>query len=260
LCAIATTLLQSTSLGGAWQMALDGALLDQRRPCLRFYRWSRPTLSLGFHQRQLQPAWLQAQERGQLDLVRRPSGGGAVLHGNDLCYALVWPDPDCTRLVAYQRICRWLQRALAQMGHPLEFGQEPAAPASPDCFARSTAADLVHRGGAKRIGSAQRWLRGCLLQHGSIQCDPQPATWRALLGAAAQAPPPLGIEAAALEAALVQTAQGWLELTPPQPLSADLLATAARRLERYRVGGASRDTSPVASMEVTTWGSARPSG
>lgn len=248
-----TRLLQTTCLRGTWQMAIDAALLRRRQPVLRLYRWSRPTLSLGFHQRELRPSWLSWASQGLGDLVRRPSGGGAVLHGTDLCYALVWPDPGCSRQQAYGAVCRWLQQAFAQLGEPLQFGEQPAS-ADPDCFARSTSADLVNRHGLKRIGSAQRWQQGCLLQHGSIQLQPDRQSWPVLLDG--QAPElallPLGTQE--LEQHLVEQARLWLDL-PAQaaPLSAELLSEAGEQLETYRLApGDSSDTSPLASMLRTT--------
>ena len=246
-------LLQSACLSGTWQMALDAVLLQRRQAVLRFYRWSRPTLSLGFHQRQLRPGWLVWQQLGQGDLVRRPSGGGAVLHGGDLCYALVWPDPPGSRAQAYGAVCQWLQQAFAALGEPLQFGQQPAGRQS-DCFASSTSADLVNAAGLKRIGSAQRWQAGCLLQHGSIQLAPDARTWPLLLDGPAPALPPLALEPDALVEHLLQEARRWWAL-PKQaaPLGAELLAAAGQQLERYRVAEeASRTTSPLASIERTT--------
>lgn len=232
---MAVSLLESSVLSGTWQMAIDGALLQQRQPVLRLYRWSRPTLSLGFHQKPVLPAWLAWQRSGQGDLVRRPSGGGAVLHGGDLCYALVWPDPPGTRLDAYQQVCGWLLAAFAELGEVLQFGSD-AARFSRDCFARSTAADLVDNGGHKRIGSAQRWQRGCLLQHGSIQLNPDQHAWQALMEGPAPQLQPLGLGADQLSAHLIETARRWLDLSPvARPLDAELLAQAGLGLERYRV-------------------------
>jgi lipoate-protein ligase A len=241
-------LLATTCLSGTWQMALDGALLERQQPMLRLYSWSRPTLSLGFHQRQLKPHWLDWQRRGQLDLVRRPSGGGAVLHGSDLCYALVLPCDRFGRQQAYGLVCGWLQQAMAALGWGLNFGSD-RADGSPDCFARSTAADLVHADGAKRIGSAQRWQRGWLLQHGSIQLSPPGEPWRALLGSVP--PPPLepAVASARLADQLLQCARlRWDLPAAALPLDADLLADAGAQLERYRVPS----TSPLASIALTT--------
>ena len=177
---------------GPFQMALDELLLDQAvaarvpQACLRLYSWSGPWLSLGYHQRHLPAAWLALAGQGQLGLVRRPSGGRAVLHGGSLTYALIEPNPAGDRRQAYRDHCRWLQRAFAEMGLPLSFGTGQAEGDSGSCFARSSPADLVHGNGAKRIGSAQLWRRGVLLQHGSLLIDPPRELWWQLF----QEPPP----------------------------------------------------------------------
>ncbi len=186
-------------LSGCWQMAIDEWLLDRagREPVaeaaaplavLRFYTWSRPTLSLGFHQRRLHPRWIELARRGELQLVRRPSGGRAVLHASELTYALVWPQAPARRREAYRAACAWLQQGFTDLGLPLQFGADPVDPLHPSCFAASTAADLVHHGGGKRIGSAQLWRRGVLLQHGSILLRPDAALWRRVLD---EDPPPI---------------------------------------------------------------------
>jgi lipoate-protein ligase A len=175
-------------------MALDDLLLDQAiaarapRACLRLYSWSGPWLSVGYHQRHLPASWLALAEQGKIGLVRRPSGGRAVLHGGSLTYALIQPNPARDRRQAYRDHCRWLQRAFAEMGLPLSFGTARAAADSGNCFARASAADLVHSNGAKRIGSAQLWRRGVLLQHGSLLIDPPRELWWQLFQ---EAPPEL---------------------------------------------------------------------
>jgi lipoate-protein ligase A len=187
------------------QMALDVWLLDQviagQRcgPLLRFYRWARPTLSLGRHQRVLDPRWCRLVAADQLALVRRPSGGSAVLHGGDLTYALIWPDPPRQRREAYRLSCRWLQEAFAAMGLPLRFGDAPCRADEPNCFASLTTADLVHPGGAKRVGSAQLWKNRCLLQHGSVALNDQSQLWQAVFDSPAPSLPRLPLTAHKLE-------------------------------------------------------------
>ena len=236
-------------LSGGWQMAIDEWLLDQATSpgrsgitsaVLRFYTWSRPTLSLGFHQQRLAPHWLELQRRGVLQLVRRPSGGRAVLHGGELTYALVWPGAPARRREAYRQACRWLEEGFAALGMPLQPGVQPADPHHFSCFASSTAADLVHASGGKRIGSAQLWRRGVLLQHGSILLAPPAELWQTVL---LQHPPPLpklpcGL--AELIARLRQAAQQHLPVAAQGICSggltpAEWTAIAARR-HRYRLG------------------------
>jgi lipoate-protein ligase A len=164
-------------------MALDAVLLDQaiaaREPqaCLRLYSWTGPWLSLGYHQRHLPNAWLTLAEQGAIGLVRRPSGGRAVLHAGSLTYALISPRPAGDRHQTYRHYCGWLQRAFDDLGLPLHFGERRAAGQQASCFATASGADLVHGNGAKRIGSAQLWRRGVLLQHGSLLIDPPSELW-----------------------------------------------------------------------------------
>jgi lipoate-protein ligase A len=197
-------------------MAIDAWLLDgivsgeRAGPLLRFYRWDQPTLSLGRHQRHLEERWLRLARDGRLALVRRPSGGSAVLHGGDLTYALLWPDPPRQRREAYQLCCAWLREAFAALGQPLDFGSAPARADQSHCFASSTAADLVHPSGGKRVGSAQLWRGGSLLQHGSVLLEPDEGLWQAVFGEPSPSLPPLPLAREELEAHLTAAALRWL--------------------------------------------------
>ena len=149
---------------GPTQMAIDALLLAQATevPVLRFYRWDGPWLSLGRHQRHWPQHWEQLAREGRLRMVRRPSGGQAVLHAGGLTYALIWPSAPRRRKQAYREACQWLIDGFTQLGLPLQFGDDPALGSGNNCFASSTAADLVDRAGVKRIGSAQCWQHGRL--------------------------------------------------------------------------------------------------
>jgi lipoate-protein ligase A len=257
-------------LGGAWQMAIDEWLLDAAvsdaapQPVLRLYRWSRPTLSLGRHQGDPPPRWLALARAGTIDLVRRPSGGGAVLHAGDLTYALVWPTPPTARRQAYRMACRWLQETFAELGMPLAFGAQCAGAGTVHCFASSTPADLLHEGGAKRVGSAQFWRRGRLLQHGSILIDPPRDLWRQLFGTDPPALDPLPVDREGLTAALRRGAARHFPQpgrVVDRPLRQEELELIAGRLDRYRPTGLeARATSPEATIERATWPSRNPSG
>ena len=238
---------------GDWQMALDALLLSQRRPALRLYRWGgRPTLSLGLHQRPLESHWLALAQAGRLDLVRRPSGGRAVLHGGDLSYALVWPNAPGCRRQAYQEACGWLQLAFGRIGLPLQFGHQPPRRQQPSCFATSTAADLIHLPntaesglgingagvngvGIKRIGSAQHWRSGCLLQHGTILLAPPAALWQELFGGPAPSLPPLPLAIGELESLLLECAAASFPLAPVSQLTVQELAAIEAARPNYRV-------------------------
>lgn len=237
-------------LPGRWQMAIDAWLLDRAvrlsrhgpgaGAMLRFYRWSRPTLSLGYHQQPIEPHWLDLWRAGELALVRRPSGGRAVLHAGELTYALVWPQAPRRRREAYRLACGWLQRGFASLGLPLHFGRQAADPVGSSCFATSTAADLVEPGGGKRIGSAQLWRRGVLLQHGSILIAPPRQLWRRCLGEEPPELAPLPCQGEALISHLLQAARAQL---PPaadawrsEPLRAEEWTAIAARLGQHQLG------------------------
>lgn len=230
-------------------MAIDEWLLDRAvataadeatpAAVLRFYTWSRPTLSLGFHQQRLQSRWLELAARGELQLIRRPSGGRAVLHTAELTYALVWPQAPSRRREAYHAACAWLQHGFAALGLPLRFGADPIDPSLSSCFAASTAADLVHGDGGKRIGSAQLWRRGVLLQHGSILLSPEAALWRHVM---AEDPPrlePISLSPEQLIGVLQEAARRYLPVAAAdwlvEPLSPQEWSAIAARRGRYRI-------------------------
>jgi lipoate-protein ligase A len=246
---------------GALQMAIDEWMLDavlqsEAAGMLRFYRWSRPSLSLGFHQRRLEERWQTLAQAGRLDLVRRPSGGRAVLHGGCLTYALVWRRPPRSRSLAYRQACRWLQEGFAGLGRPLVFGRQVASAAHGSCFATSTAADLVHPGGAKRIGSAQLWRAGAVLQHGTILLRPPRALWREVFGVDPPPLPDLGLGPEQLILRLREAARRHLPIDGPLReggLSAGEWAAIGRRRGRYRPSSpGAGPTSPEATMARAT--------
>ena len=268
---------------GATQMALDSWMLQRLiaggGPILRLYRWSRPTLSLGVHQRRLDSHWPALVRDGVIDLVRRPSGGRAVLHAGELTYALACRPSSSRRVEAYGLACRWLQEAFAAMGMPLQFGGDGLrqAQARSSCFASGTAADLVHADGAKRIGSAQLWRGSALLQHGSLLLEPDIALWRTVF---AEEPPVLQPLPHLLQQHLLPDPEVL------DPLQAQLLLAAQRHLcggpvraqplsqaewqeveqirEQQQLAliqeGLGVQASPLACIERATCGSAIPSG
>jgi lipoate---protein ligase len=100
------------------QMATDSVLLlglaeGLSPPSLRFYGWSKPTLSIGYHQKQVWP---------DLEVVRRPSGGRAVWHEGDLTYALTLPLPQGSVAKVYAQLCAFLIEGFKKLGIYLEFG------------------------------------------------------------------------------------------------------------------------------------------
>jgi lipoate-protein ligase A len=254
-------------------MAIDDWLLDQSllkggSAVLRLYTWSEPTLSLGHHQHSLDPAWRTAERQGRLALVRRPSGGGAVLHAGSLTYALVWPDPPRQRQQAYALISAWLVEAFATLGLTLCAGQDGATAPAANCFATSTVADLVGTDGRKRVGSAQLWRRRQLLQHGSVLLDPPAGLWQELFGSdppvtsASQRPATDALNDQLRHAAIAGLGGGSLECEPLRPGE---WAAIDRRRHRFRLSCGSAavqqdQPSPFSAIPRATWASARPRG
>lgn len=176
------------ALGGPTNMGIDEALalLCRDRAILRFYAWETPTLSIGYFQH-TDEIDLGACRKSAVYLVRRPTGGRAVLHQQDLTYSLVIPlRPPWTEFSiseSYRRINSCLRRGLETFGlsasSGIPHGDASRAP-SPFCFS-AVARYEVLVGGKKVIGSAQRRFPSALLQQGSILLDFDPAAILALL-------------------------------------------------------------------------------
>ncbi len=158
-------------------MAVDETLLEsfsERGSCgWRFYRWREPTLSLGYFQpcedRRLHPPSLRCP------VVRRASGGGAIVHDVELTYSFVVAAGSRLarqRNQLYTAVHAALIDALAELGVRGASLFGPAGGFSPGqepflCFERRSPGDVVY-GGVKIAGSAQRRRRGAVLQHGSV--------------------------------------------------------------------------------------------
>lgn len=185
------------SLSGAENMALDHALLERARTSgetvVRVYTWARPTLSLGRNQPARDRYDLERVDALAIDVVRRPTGGRALLHHRELTYSVSGPVTGGSSLRAdYARINRLLVHALAQLGVDTSVASD-AAPAAPPsvapCFEEPAAGELTWRG-RKLVGSAQ-WRDGdAYLQHGSILVDDDQALVSTLLREPMSPPPP----------------------------------------------------------------------
>jgi lipoate-protein ligase A len=176
-------LLVHAPAAGVWNMAVDEALLESAATggplTLRFYQWREPTLSLGYFQR-FADRFQHAASR-ECPVVRRTTGGGAILHDRELTYSLcVPPGHRLTHPPAelYQRLHCSLVQALEPLGavsQVLAAGADRGPLNEPFlCFARRASGDVV-LAEAKIAGSAQRRHRGAILQHGSVLVETSPA-------------------------------------------------------------------------------------
>lgn len=181
---------------GALQMQIDRWLLQEhiaqrQPPTLRFYQWSPVAISLGYHQRRYPEAWQSLKYEGEsIDLVRRPTGGRAVLHQGELTYSIVTSGILGSKIAAYQQLCEFLIRGWQTLGVELTYGAKGKEYRDrADCFATATGADLVLANGYKFIGSAQLIRDGALLQHGSMRLRPDLDLFNTVFGVATTAPP-----------------------------------------------------------------------
>ncbi len=171
----------ATPHSAAVNMAIDEALLESATvPSIRFYRWRSPALSFGYFGKFADVA-IYASER---DLVRRWTGGGIVLHEDDLTYSIVIPARDQafaeSSILIYESIHRGLCATLNGIGKRAigaelvdpdrsTIANQPAvSPKVYHCFANPVRADVMING-RKVAGAAQRRTRRGLLQQGSIQ-------------------------------------------------------------------------------------------
>jgi lipoate-protein ligase A len=218
-------LLDTPPARGAWNMALDEALAESVAegggPVLRFYRWSPPCLSLGRNQ---PAAGLYDEEairaRGW-DVVRRPTGGRAVLHHRELTYSAALPDTLLgSPREAYTAMNRALVAGLRRLGVDAavqgDTGRRAPLPSTSPCFAEPVEGEVM-AGGRKLVGSAQRRMGSVVLQHGSLPLHDDQGEVAALLRqpvADADRPaalvPLLGRELA-WEELVAALAQGWRE-------------------------------------------------
>jgi len=193
-------------------MARDSALQARAartgETVFSIYSWTRPTLSFGRHQPAAGLYDIEKIRSANVDIVRRPTGGRAILHDHEVTYSVTAPLQDAAPLrETYARINRILLDGLGRLGVNAGLASATArapAPSTRPCFETPGEGELVASGN-KLVGSAQWRDNGALLQHGSILVDddqsslpsfaaaadgatdlsvPRPATLRTLLGRA----------------------------------------------------------------------------
>ncbi len=180
--------LLDTGVGCAsYNMALDEAILMQvsegcSPPTLRFYRWERPSVSLGYFQRTTREIDLDALAHKQFSLVRRMTGGRAVLHDRELTYSIMVPGDhelaQASVVESYRMVSQGLQEGFQQLGlqaQVVSLADESMRDkfrslGSAACFDSPSWYELVVEG-KKIAGSAQVRAHGGLLQHGSLLLD-----------------------------------------------------------------------------------------
>lgn len=172
-------LIYDVPLPGAHNMALDEAILGavsvgHAAPTLRLYVWSPPCVSLGYGQKSSDVDFERAAALSW-HVVRRPTGGRAILHTDELTYSVIASlgEPLVTGGVieSYRRLSAGLLDGLARLGlaarSEAEFGSISSAAADPICFETPSDYEITARG-KKLIGSAQVRKRNAVLQHGSL--------------------------------------------------------------------------------------------
>ena len=195
------TIIHPVPLAGARNMALDHALAELVPPgeaVLRLYGWAPPTVSFGRNEPTRGRYDLEAAAEAGLGFVRRPTGGRAVLHHNEVTYCAVLP----TRAFggpreAYLRINEGLVRGLRTLGCAADVAREGKvlAPDAGPCF-QAPAPGEVMLGGRKLVGSAQVRIGESLLQHGSVILGGDQGALARLTGGTADPSPPATLESA----------------------------------------------------------------
>ncbi len=174
-------LIISKPLEGAWNMAVDEAILESVgaklvAPTLRLYAWQPPCLSLGYAQ-PVSDVDQPALERWGWQLVRRISGGRAVLHTDELTYSVIAPLHNDrvagSVLESYRRLAQALLKALYLLGLGARSEEKYPNPSgsqenNPVCFDVPSKYEVVTADGKKIIGSAQARRLSGVLQHGSL--------------------------------------------------------------------------------------------
>lgn len=255
---VAWRLIEDGPASGSWNMGVDEALLAsaaQGRATLRLYSWDGPWLSLGYGQR-CGDELVRACRDADVGLVRRATGGRAVLHGGDLTYAIAAPEgamPPGLRGV-YQQVGNVLLASLAAVGVEAtrsptgravadgSGGEAPEAASARfrgfDCF-EVAAEDEICLNGAKLAGSAQRRARGAFLQHGSLRLRPDPASAARAVGLAGPGATSLAeagytVSVEDLRAALIESFAAVLGASlTPGALAQRERDSAERRVEQH---------------------------
>jgi len=236
-------LIRSGARSGSFNMALDEVLLEEvaagrSAPVLRLYRWDPATVTLGYFQRGAAVVNLEACRHLGLDVVRRLTGGRAVLHDCEATYAVIAPE-RCPPFVGgsilenYRVIAGVLCQALQGLGLPATLAPgRPGGSAGEGaehsaCFTAPASYEILCHG-CKISGGAQKRRGGAFLQHGSIPVDLDPERLFCALDT-------VGELSGAAGGKLLATKVGWLNRWLDDPLDIAavedaLIFTFGRRL------------------------------
>ena len=230
----------------ARDIALQARAAQTGEAVFAIYSWSRPTLSFGRNQPARGLYDLEKIRTADMDVVRRPTGGRAILHHREVTYSVTAPLDAGSLHETYSRVNGILQHGLSRLGVLVETAAGSAraeVPSVRPCFETPSKGELI-AGGAKLVGSAQWREDGALLQHGSILVDDDqsslldlslmpienhrwspPASLLSLLG---RAPDPVEVADAMLDAVRSLEDQEVTELA-----EADIRAEALARIPQF---------------------------
>ncbi len=164
---------------GPRNMAIDEAIMNaviagESLPTLRFYAWEPACLSLGYGQRSREADLQRLQARGW-SIVRRATGGRAILHVDEMTYSLSLPDSHALAagdiVQSYRRISQaWMQglNLLGLATRAEKKTEKDRRPRGPVCFEVPSHYEITTGDGRKLVGSAQLRRRGGVLQHGTL--------------------------------------------------------------------------------------------
>jgi lipoate-protein ligase A len=171
-------IISTPPMPGADNMAYDLATLHKMQqpdtsPVLRFFSWDRPEATFGKHQ---SAEALSARIPAELNAVRRPTGGGLVIHGQDLCLSLCWRAGQAPLPARMKDHYAWIHGVIWEAILPLTDAQlatcrDCAVPAPfpiRECFTEPVAYDII-RGRQKITGGALCRIKNAFLYQGSIQ-------------------------------------------------------------------------------------------
>ena len=177
-------LLRMGANPAAMNMAVDEAMLlsqkEQPNPTLRFYTWSSPAFSFGYFQDIASEVDVEACRSDRIELVKRMTGGGTVVHGWDLTYTLILPRHAREKSIseAYQCIGQSLVKAFEKLGIPAEChaaGIDTSQTAQNICLTNPADYDVMYDG-KKLAGVSVRRNRNGMLFQGYISLDMPPAS------------------------------------------------------------------------------------